>query len=606
MTSKTREKWWQKKRDDVGQAVFAAVQALDDVQSVHRDAYLHHLRLYSNRQALGFMGNEYAAASDGGARIRLNVVKSCIDTALAHIATNRPRPLYQTNGGDFETRERARRLGKFMLGQFLAMKRYTKGLMIFRDGAIFGPGIEKFYHIGGRIQSERVYPHEIIHDYEEAVYGEVRQLFQHKAVDKGVLTEQFPDKWKAIDAAKLVRNDSGRLNDDQCSVIESWHLPSGPDADDGRHTISVLGEALFDEELRRERFPFAMFNWSDPVRGIFGIGAAEELAPIQIEINYIAQKIQRLMTLATSYVWKEKGSGVGRLINKDFAQYEYTGKPPVFQTVASVSAEYFGHLDRLYQRAFEIMGISQLSATSQKPAGLDSGEALRVYNDIGTKRFQHVGQRWEQFHLDAAECIYDVATDIKESDEYDDVEVLVADDRDVEKIKFSDAYIDRDRYVMQPFPVSLLPDTPAGKLQTISELGQAIPAMAQYLPMLLNGIPDVQAVVDRMTSPIRIAEKMVDRILRENEYEPPFESMDLQVTRDIATRALLQGFVDGVPDERLETLRKYIDAVDELTRSAEQAMMPPMQSPTLAPQLPNGGSPTLAQPPMPQMPPQAA
>ena len=604
---KSHEQWWKKTRDDVAGAVFKAVQSLDDVQSAEREAYLHHLRLYSNRQAAGFMGADYSpAASDGGARIRLNVVKSCIDTSVAHIATNRSRPLYQTSGGDFETKERARRLGKFMLGQFMHMKRYTKGLIIFRDGAIFGPGIEKFYHIGGRIMSERVYPHEIIHDHEEAVYGEVRQLFQHKAVDKGVLCDQFPKHWKTIEEAKLVRNDGGRIMQaDQCSVIEAWHLASGRDADDGRHSICINSETLFDEEFERERFPFAMFNWSDPVRGMFGIGAAEELAPIQVEINYIAQKIQRLMTLATSYVWKEKGSGVGKLVNRDFAQYEYTGKPPVFQTVASVSAEYFNHLDRLYQRAFEIMGISQLSATSQKPAGLDSGTALRVYNDIGTKRFQHVGQRWEQFHLDAAECIYDVASDIMNSDDLEDVEVLVADDKDVEKINFSDVYLERDQYVTLPYPVSLLPDTPAGKLQTISELGQAVPAMAQYLPMLLNGIPDVQAVVDRMTSPIRIAEKMVDQILRENEYEPPFESMDLQVTRDIATRALLQGFVDGVPDERLMTLRKFIDATDELLRSQEQVMAPPMGGGVM-PQLSNGGSPTLAQPPMPNMPPVAA
>src|SRR3990167_5926548 len=130
---KSHEQWWKKTRDDVAGAVFKAVQSL-------------------------------------------NVVKSCIETSVAHIATNRSRPLYQTSGGDFETKERARRLGKFMLGQFMHMKRYTKGLIIFRDGAIFGPGIEKFYHIGGRIMSERVYPHEIIHDHEEAVYGEVRQI----------------------------------------------------------------------------------------------------------------------------------------------------------------------------------------------------------------------------------------------------------------------------------------------------------------------------------------------------------------------------------------------------------------------------------------------
>lgn len=591
------EPWWKKPADSVHSAVFETVNHLDDTQHGIRDAYLHHLRLYSNRQALSFQGNEYIAAQDGGSRIRLNVVKSCIDTATAHIATNRPRPLYQTKGGNYEQRERARRLGKFQLGQFMRMKRYLKGLQVFRDAAIFGPGVEKFYALNGSICSERVFPDELIHDTYEASGGSIRQLFQHKELPREVLLEQFPNEWKEIEQAKKIRDDRGVNNGlaEPASVVEAWHLPSGPDADDGRHVIAISTCALVDEPWERERFPFAFFNWSDPVRGIFGIGAAEELAPIQVEINYIAQKIQRLMTLATSFIWKEKGSGVGRIMNRDWAQYEYTGKPPIFQTVSAVSAEYFNHLDRLYQRAFEIMGISQLTAQAQKPAGLDSGEALRVFHDIGTKRFQHIGQRWEQFHLDAAECIYDVAADILESGDKADLKVLVSEDRDVQEIDFKDAYLERDQYVMIPYPVNLLPDTPAGQVEMVTKLGQGIQAMQPYLPLLLTGIPDVEAVVNRISAPLRLAEKYVDRILQDNEYEPPFESMDLQLTREIATKSMLQAFVDGVPEERIETLRRFIGSVDELI-SKQQMQSPMVPSDAMAQVAPPGvpgTSPTL-------------
>lgn len=588
--------WWEKSKDDCHTSVFSTVKYLDDTQVVQREAMLHHLRLYSNRQALGFRGANYAAAVDGGNKIRLNVVKSCIDTAVAHIATSRPRPLYQTKGGNYDQRLKAEALGKFMLGQFMTLKRYPKGLSIFRDAAIFGPGVEKFYGLNGRVCSERVFPDELVHDQEEASSGEIRQLFQVKDVDKGVLDAEFPGHWAAIEASKRVRDpgETNRSITEPTTLVEAWHLPSSQDADDGRHTICIQGATLVDEPWERERFPFAFFNWSDPVRGIFGIGAAEELAPIQIEINYIAQKIQRLMTLATSFVWKEKGSGVGRLTNKDFAQYEYTGKPPVFQTVASVSAEYFNHLDRLYQRAFEIMGISQLSATSQKPAGLDSGEALRVYNDIGTKRFQHVGQRWEQFHLDAAECIYDVAQDIVNSGDAADVKVLTASDHDIEEINFKDCYLERDQYVMQPFPVSLLPDTPAGKIETIARLAQAVPTMAQHLPLLLTGIPDVEAVVDRMYAPTRIVEKQVCAILQRGESQLPYDQGDLMETRRIATEELLNAHVDGVPEERLDKLRRYISAADALIDKAKSAMMP-----TVTPGAPGMPQTMVAQPTQP-------
>lgn len=601
--------WWKKDEESVGRASFECVKHLDETQAAKRNSYLHFLRLYSGRQVTALSGSDYAASSDAGSIIRLNVVKSCIDTAVAHIATNRSRPLYQTKGGNYEQRERARRLGKFMLGQFMALKRYIKGLQIFRDAAIFGTGIEKFYSVGGRICSERLRPDMLVYDQAEAAGGSVRQLFEVRPVDRGVLTDLFPKMWKEIETAKQVRDDGTEPSiNEPVDVVESIHLPSGEDAKDGRHTIAVGNATLLDETWERERFPYSIFNWSDPVIGIDGIGAAEELASIQREVNYVAQKIQRLMTLATSFVWKEKGSGVGKLTNKDFAQYEYTGRPPIFQTVASVSSEYFSHLDRLYQRAFELMGISQLAAQATKPAGLDSGEALKVYNDIGTKRFQHVGQRWEQFHLDAAECIYDVAADIYADG--DDLSVLVAGDHDVEEINFKDAYLEPGQYIMQPHPVSLLPDTPAGQVDTIVKLGQGIPAMAPYLPMLLNGIPDVQAVVDRMTAPIKIAEMQIGRILSDSEFEPPYESMDLQLTRDIATKSLLQAYVDGVPQDRCDLLRRYIAHVDEYLSKKEAAQAQMMPQPMVAgmpqPGMPQmGARPTLAAPP-PAMPPVAA
>ena len=112
-----RDPWWKEGSDSqsVASSIFTTVQMLDDMQEAQRGALLHHLRLYSNRQASSFTGQEYSSAANAGQQIRLNVVKSCIDTALAHIATNKPRPLYQTSGGDFEQREPPPRFGKFIL-----------------------------------------------------------------------------------------------------------------------------------------------------------------------------------------------------------------------------------------------------------------------------------------------------------------------------------------------------------------------------------------------------------------------------------------------------------------------------------------------------------
>jgi hypothetical protein len=43
-----------------------------------------------------------------------------------------------------------------------------------------------------------------------------------------------------------------------------------------------------------------------------------------------------------------------------------------------------------------------LSAAAQKPAGLDSGKALREYNDIESDRFMTIGQAYERYYLQLA------------------------------------------------------------------------------------------------------------------------------------------------------------------------------------------------------------
>jgi hypothetical protein len=574
-----RTSWWLSPKEAAHGPVFKAVEFLEERQSTRHAANLHHLRLYSNRMAQALTGQSFTDSMDSGEKIRLNVVKGAIDAATAQIATNRPRPMFLTERGNYEQVKRAERLGRFILGQFYALDQYALSLEIFRDACIFGTGFQKVYRVGGKICTERLLADQIIIDENESRLGRPRQLFiRYNDANRELLAERFPDFREHIMAAKHMDSPFSENHDEgiaePCTVIEAFHLPSGPDADDGRHVISVSGATLLDEKWTRERFPIAKFDWSSAPLGYFGIGAAEEITPIQVEINFIAQKIQKLMTLATSMVWKEKGSFLGKIDNTDWAVREYTGKPPIFQTTASVSAEYFHHLDRLIQRAYELVGISQLSAQSKKPSGLDSGEALRVYNDIGTRRFLHVGQRWEQFHMDITELILDEARDIEEEGE-DALTVLAQGDRDVEEIDFSDVSIEKNKYQMRVHPVSIIPDTPPGKVEMMQKLSQIAPGMGPRLVRSLPGIPDLEREIALETAPQELAELLVNNILEHGDYDLPDPLMNnLALTRDVAQRSLARAFIDGVPEERQELLRRFILSIDGMQKLSPAPMQP--------------------------------
>jgi hypothetical protein len=403
-------------------------------------------------------------------------------------------------------------------------------------------------------------------------------------VDKEVLMadDDFAKCHNEIQDSNLISQEMAGDEDtvDKCTVIETWLLPTSKGAEDGLHVISCENCTLLYEPWTAMSPPFAFFHWSTPLFGFRGQGLVEELQPLQIEINYIAQKIQKLMTLATSIVWTERGSNVGPMTNKDWAMRQYTGRPPIFQTTASVSGEYFTQLDRLKQAAYEMSGISQMAAQSLKPAGLDSGAALRAYQDIGSQRFRHTSQRWAQFALDVGERIVECARRISERGDGKDVSVLCAGDRDIKKISFKEADLDRDKYVTLVHPINALPDEPAGKIQTLKELAQVNPQLGPYLLTLLDDVPDLGRLSKRMNAQYELPEKMINSILEHGIYEGPFPEMDLDVTRQIATQALLQAQIDDAPEHNVELLRRFMDEVDNLLALAAppppQPMMPGM------------------------------
>lgn len=561
-------------------ALWSTVYTIDQNQDYRRAANLHHLRLYSNRLASGLTGRDYSL-TDSGDRIKLNVIKAVVDAATAQHATNRPRPMFLTAGGNQEQLTRAKRLNKFMAGQFYAADVYRIGLQVFRDSLIFGTGFFHAFRRNGRIGVERVFPDEILVDDEEARDpNELRNLYRHREVSRDVLLELYPEHRTEIEAAGLLR-DAGRergLTVDMVSVVLGWHLPSEPGAGDGRWAMCLDTCTLEDHEWKRDRFPIVPFRWSDPPLGFWGIGIAEELTSIQVEINFLAQKIQELMNLATTQLWMRKGEAAGSIDNRAMAIRTYKNTPPVALNITPAHVQFFEQMDRLYQRAFEISGISMSAATSQAPAGLKSGEAIKRHNEIGSRRFQHVGQNWEATILDVAEVILDEAREIEEEGG-ESLTVLAQGDKDVEEIRFADVSVEKNKYVMRVFPTSLLPDTPQGKVDAIQNLAQVSPEIQEHAVSLLTGIPDIEGVVDLVNAPKELIESILERIIDKGEYTPPIPELPLEKAAQTASLYIMRALKDGVPEERIELLRRFADQCGEMLAMAQAPAAPPSPAP---------------------------
>tara|TARA_R110002051_G_scaffold3075_1_gene16559 strand:- start:640 stop:2466 length:1827 start_codon:yes stop_codon:yes gene_type:complete len=568
-------KYWWNDGVDKHELVFDTVEQISENQNQRPKDNINHARLYGNAYFSGLRGGSSAPQNTKN-RVTLNIIQSMCDTVTARVAKAKPMATYLTTGGNWAMQQKAKLLTKFTEGQFYQADVYKIAPKVFLDACVFGTGIMKVYEEDSRIKVERVFPDEIIVDDLEARYAKPRQMFQQKLVPKDVLMALFPEAKKFIEEASSHedRDTEHYYASEQVLCIEAWHIPSSRESKDGRHVITIDNYTLLDEEWERDTFPFCFIRWTDRLLGFWGQGLAEQLTGIQVEINKLLRNIQEQMHLATPKVFVEAGSKISKahINNEIWGIIEYAGTPPTFYVPKTVSGEIFSHLDRLFGRAYEISGVSVLAAQSKKPAGLESGVALREFQDIETERFIMVAKDYENLFLDAAEQMLDLARVIAErGDAYD---VLSHGDESIEKINWKEIDLEKSEYAMKVYPTSLLPTTPAAKLQKVIEMLQAGMLNQQEARALLD-YPDLEAVNQMATAPQELFNKIIDEAISKGRYNPPEPFMNLAMGVQMVQSAYLKAKIDDVPEKRLDLLRRFLqDAVAMLASMQQQAMAP--------------------------------
>jgi hypothetical protein len=589
--------WW-KAKGEIEQAstIEGLIEFLRRIQSDRTRQMQLSALLYGNLSpmALSGLSRGKPTARKGmlKERISYNVIASAIDTVVAKIGKNKPKPLFLSSGGDYKVQRRAKKLDKFCEGIFYENDAYGQGTKVFRDGATFGDGLTHVFEHYGRVKHERVYAGELWVDEVEAWYGEPRTMHREKNVDRSVVAALFPEHATQIrqcSSAKPEATGAYETLSDVITVRESWHLPSGPKTGDGLRVMSISNGTLDSEEYERDFFPFARFTWSEPQFGYWGQGAAERIQSTQLEINKLLWLIQRSFHLAGTYkVFLENGSKIVKehLTNDIGAIINYSGAAPIFYVPQIVPPEIFSHLVTLKQNAFEEVGISMLSAAAQKPAGLDSGKALREYNDIESDRFMTIGQAYERYYLQLAKLDISVTKQIADRDGKYTVKIPRK-GRLFDQIDWKDIDLTEDEYVMKVYPISSLPNDPEGRLSTIQEYTQA-GFMKPRTGRRLLDFPDLEMEEDLANSKEDYLHEIIEKMIEDGIYTPPEPYDDLDLALELSLDYYAYAKCNGVEEEKLDLLRQFNGQINVLK---SKAMAPPPGAPM------QGGAPQAA--PMP-------
>ena len=526
-----------------------------------------------------------------------NLVSVATDTLVSRIGQNEPTPKFLTDGGDYRERHLAQQLNQFILGEFYQTKAYIKGKKMFRDGLVMGSGALKVYEgHDDKVQVDRVMTTDLYVDDNDALNGEPQQLIQLKLMDRDKLAANNPKAAGIIDATPQSypdnSPDSGRTTADQVMVFEAWKLPSGDDQKapgyiPGRHVIATASGIIFEEKWHKPKFPFVFFNYSDPFLGFWGQGLATRLFGTQLSLNRILHVISKaIMLVGVPRVFIDQSSKVVKTHqnNEIGVLVTFSGTKPSYEVAPCNAPELYAERDKLISYGLKQEGISDMQATGEKPRGLDSGEAVRSFEDVNDARFSETSKKYDQIFVNLAYLIVDTARDIaNRTGKYQTVYPNKDGTKEIDLPKMS---ILDDPFVIQCFSESSLPRSPAGRIAAITERVQSGMLTVKEGRRLMHYEDLEQDEKLDNASEERIF-KYLDEIVEDGKYTPPDIFMDLALANELTVKYLNLYLACGLEEEKADLLRTFFKQVNTLIQAATPPPPQPMPGqPQAAPEAP--------------------
>jgi hypothetical protein len=526
---KAPHRWWAPDIDDGERhkLVFEYVRALEDAQWDVRERMFRNIYMYTGEQIAGIKVEWRQRPTRQLEKARVNAVENLIETACARSSSRSPKISVVTKGAQWNLRQNAKNLERWLIGQRHLQK--MKGTMqaVFRDGCAAGTGIGKTYNWHDRITTDRVFPAEVIVDETASLTSPPRQMHQRRFIDVdecvaawGDIDETAEDDiWHAASTSEEPWCSYISVNPLHVPVIESWKLPSSPDAGDGMHMVSIENRVLMQEPWEHDWFPFFVFRWADPMLGWYGRGLPETVAWVQARLNRHAtfEAACQDRALFPRVIVDGPDAQLQESITNDIGVIiPSVGRfQPIFTNPPAVPPEIYQDEDRKMALMHRLTGISEFSTGAQNrpPTGLDSRPAMALWLDYSAGRFAVIEQRYDDLHVDWAtlsiECARELVAEGKETKA-----VWHRPQYGLDEVDFSEIDLTVDAFRLRLLPASSTPDTPAGMRQRLEEeraAGRLADDLYRYFLATLDieaptnlldaGMSDIMRTIERLGSP---------------------------------------------------------------------------------------------------------
>ncbi len=573
----------------------------DDAMTLWSGSTSHSLMGASPLSTLG-LADQLAAAG-------YNVVQAIVDTKVNDTLRNEIRPLFVTEGGDSELREKVAAMQEACDGMS-----YTLGLedeieeQGCWNGYIFGNGGQEFWSdtASSRVMVTPAWFWEYFVSRQEARNGAPQQMFSRHVLPRDVLLAFLAEAGSAVlDAVKAAPSASwedSRSYDssepgkvaDLVVVFKGWHLPdrrvdlSKPEAfgknkdgkkvkpdHGGMHMVTLDWGGgkdvppLIARPWPYDHYPVAWFKPNRMPGSHWGRGEPEILAATQIESNQWNERTYNILDrYARPAVVLSKGAKLNpaQINNGSFNIWQVEGNPNTAMNVMNqpaVPQELIQRLDRLPQQARDQRGMSEMSMTARRPAGIEHKPGLKYLKDVENIRHTAEYRAWRRYKLDGYRNIIRCLSELSEHDPK--FEVVFEKDKQLTRQKWSDINADSSRYRVKAKGTNLFARDPAQQAEQIADFVERglLPPTAMYQ----IDAPDFQAMIEDKDVMRLNAIARVKAVIRGPEYDytlMPDPALDLETCKAEALKAKNKLELNGESEVKIDRLMQFMSDLDNL------------------------------------------
>lgn len=480
--------------------------------------------------------------SDDATVPKLNIVKSAIDSVVSQITTAKCRPFVNTIKGSFKTIQIAKQLQMFLDYYYDEMCVAEKMTEMLRNACIFD---SSYLYIDEKTGSLEIYAPWNVY---------VRQVEKDEFRSAYIET---PNK----------SNDM--LSDEEYSLLKQTEKKAlyntvGYFYDARTKTKATLINRQIRkiEETEFDTVPLLCMRYGSSVVGNSNLSIADMLRGNQKEIDVLMKRMAEASVLNPAmsiFVPNASNIKVGQLNNSigNIIQYDTIQGSSVPQVVTPdfISDQYTRAIDFFIEKSYNMVGISQLTAMSVKPQGLDSGIALATLNDIQSNRFQTVLDNYISSYTKLARLIFKVFSKKKS---------ILEPNRYSLDLTWKDVEGEYDKMRIQFSSADALSKDPSEKLKQLQALAAAGIIPATQIASLLE-LPDIQRGYNVANNAYNATMTLIDQVIYEDKYEipdyVPFQMIKEQIVNmQLNLRA---ASVNGSNDEDIERLTKYFTMIEE-------------------------------------------